>query len=353
MVPLVQHHRLLGFIAMMDEPIHHLQIKPWYPDLINTRFIIFDRENQHYDGVNGNFEYLTYLKFNASFLKRKANNYDKIYFITHGFQEFFMGDYVRLKDALLDFQATTNPAVIVVDWSDGSMYGRKMVNNAELDKTTYGQAAVNTMVVGREVGLLSYMLCVLEYIAREDIHYIGFDLGAHVMHFAGQWFSYLVDRIKERDSTPRRTGKVGRITGLDPSARDFQGYGTAAKLPYLSALDADFVDIMHTSSVRNNGDNDDVKNHRLGMSALSGHVDVYPNGGQEQPFCNNKPKCSHRRALHYFIASLSNDVDIKMSLTAFGADSYQEYIAIKTGIPAPTSLMSMFKRKQSKPAFIA
>ncbi|KAI1306039.1 Pancreatic lipase-related protein 2 [Halotydeus destructor] len=319
---------------MSDEPARHLGIRPYPPAQIATRFALADRNTHRTGGGGGDVPtlYLMYLNFDT-FEGLSDRDYDMIYFITHDFAESFNTDYVKLKNALLDYENNENPAVIIVDWKAGSMItAAKTVEHPELDRQIYGQAAVNAMVVGREVGLVSYLLTMFNIITRDRIHYIGLGVGAHVMHFAGRWFTHLEDRNQEYNGGPRGIGKIGRITGLDPSARYFQGYGTAAQLPYLNAQDAEFVDIIHTSAVNRNGDSRDINSGLYGMSVLSGHVDVYPNGGQTQPFCEGKAKCSHLRSLFYFIASLSNDTRVTQAMKAFGADTYQDYLERHKGV---------------------
>ncbi|KAI1306084.1 Pancreatic lipase-related protein 2 [Halotydeus destructor] len=313
MVSLVKHHRLLGFVPMMDEPMHHLNITPWLPKLIGTRFLLFDRNSIGADGVLGQGNEIKYLAIAAAF--PFFEDYDKLYFVTHGFMEFFSQIYKQLTIDLLRYRGYEKPAVIFVDWNKGAMSASKsgssvpftdqnLVLYPELVQSVYGQAVVNTVVVGREIALWNLILTTKNITSKHQVHYIGLGLGAHVMHVAAKWYSYLADRKQAEIGDSRIISKIGRITGLDPSARDFQGYGTATKLPYLNAQDAQFVDIIHTSAVTKNGDNKDIKDHRLGMSVASGHVDFYPNGGQQQPFCIGKPKCSHQRALHYFRTSL-------------------------------------------------
>ncbi|KAI1305939.1 Inactive pancreatic lipase-related protein 1 [Halotydeus destructor] len=325
MIPLLTHFRLLGFLSTSDEPINHLNVMPWMPNQISTTFVAYDRHTPRTQGHP-----LMYLDFDT-YGPVIGKNYDQAYFVTHGFQESYGHDYVQLMEALLDYQATTNPVVIFVDWKNGAMFSTRERPLAELDDTIYGQAAVNTMVVGREVALMTYILSMLKVISKDKVHYIGYDLGAQVMHFAGEWYRHLEDRNQEYTGGPRGAGKVGRITGLDPSARHFQGHGTEVKLPYLNVQDAEFVDIIHTSSVKSNGNDYDMKRNRFGMSILSGHLDVYPNGGQKQPFCEGQSKCSHKRALHYFIASISDKLNSTIDVTAKQAKSYKDYLASKPG----------------------
>lgn len=72
--------------------------------------------------------------------------------------------YTRLRTALLN----EYDHLIAVDWRGGS-------HNA-----FYPQSAANTVVVGREVALLIQKLNLCCEIDVNDVHVIGFSLGAHV-----------------------------------------------------------------------------------------------------------------------------------------------------------------------------
>ncbi|KAI1306085.1 Pancreatic lipase-related protein 2 [Halotydeus destructor] len=344
MISLVNHDRLLGFIAMMDEPLHHLKIQPEQPAKIQTKFSLLDAGAIIGDLVITKSQDLSY-KNPIKMKNAMKGKYNKIYFVAHDFQEAFEGKYLDLVHELLKYKQQEKPAVVAVDWRIGAQY--KVYSSAqfpELDTKVYGPAVANTIVVGREVALLTYYMTKHEVIKRQDVHYIGLGLGAQVMHVAGQYYTYLDSVDHENVGGPSKGGKVGRITGLDPSARDFQGYRTTAKIPYLNRQDAELVDIIHTSSVKHEGNEEDSASHRIGMSVLSGHVDFYPNGGQEQPFCKGIPRCSHERALHYFKASIMADMTVSKRLFALGANSYQEYLDLKPG-GRSSFFGSMFKPK--------
>ncbi|KAI1305943.1 Pancreatic lipase-related protein 2 [Halotydeus destructor] len=342
---------------MMDEPMHHLNITPWLPDLIGTKFLLFDRNNIDANGVLDQGIEIRYLAIGEAFPLFKGKYYDKLYLVTHDFMENFGEMYKQFVIDLLRYRGFERPVVIFVDWNKGAMFGnasasensdpfmaQDLASFPELVPSVYGQAAVNSVVVGREIALWNLILTTVNVISKHQIHYIGLGLGAHVMHVAGKWYTYLADRKQAEVSDSRIFSKIGRITGLDPSARDFQGYGTATKLPYLNAQDAEFVDIIHTSAVKQNGDSKDIKRNRFGMSVLSGHLDFYPNGGQKQPFCIGRPKCSHQRALHYFSASLY-EANMSDTMIAVEASSYHEYVIMRTG-KSMSFLGRMFKRKK-------
>jgi len=89
----------------------------------------------------------------------------------------------------------------------------------------------------------------------EDIHVIGFSLGAHVPAFA---------------ANALHPYQLPRITGLDPAMPLFI---TVNKNEKLDASDAEFVDVLHTNAFVQ------------GQIEPSGHIDFYVNGGSSQPGC--------------------------------------------------------------------
>lgn len=91
---------------------------------------------------------------------------------------------------------------------------------------------------------------------------IGFSLGAHT---AGLIAQYL------------QSGKLKRITGLDPAKPMFVLLKAAKRL---SEKDAVFVDVVHTDVLQR------------GILQPLGHVDFYVNGGIEQPGCQYQTETS-------------------------------------------------------------
>lgn len=63
-----------------------------------------------------------------------------------------------------------------------------------------------------------------------------------------------------------KSGRIGRITGLDPALPGFQD--TTNPNQKLDPSDAQFVDVIHTCS------------GLLGHNRNLGHADFYPNGGR-------------------------------------------------------------------------
>ena len=79
------------------------------------------------------------------------------------------------------------------------------------------------------------------------VQIIGHSLGAHAAAYVGK----------------RLNAKVGRITGLDPSSRQFEGMSAQVRL---NPNDATFVDIIHTNA----------GGAGAGILAQSGYVDFWP-----------------------------------------------------------------------------
>lgn len=70
----------------------------------------------------------------------------------------------------------------------------------------------------------------------------------------------------------RDKGKLGRITGLDPTIIFYQGTNRSHDL---DPSDAHFIDVIHTGA------------GILGQRGPNGHVDYYVNGGTTQPGCQS------------------------------------------------------------------
>ncbi|XP_039285252.1 inactive pancreatic lipase-related protein 1 isoform X2 [Nilaparvata lugens] len=216
----------------------------------------------------------------------------KTYFITHGF--FASGNSTwmsEMKDALLKKEDAN---VFIVDWGKGA------------STINYFQAASNTRVVGAEIARF------IDYAKKKykmdpgRIHLIGHSLGAHISSYAA-----------------KRVPGIGRVTGLDPAQPGFEG---TPKEVRLDKSDAQFVDVFHTN-IR-----PVLPTLGFGMISAVGHVDIYFNGGLDQPEClvpKNVPiasladiakikfrvlshyiSCSHTKAYQYFTATINSDCNI-------------------------------------------
>ncbi|XP_037958802.1 inactive pancreatic lipase-related protein 1 [Teleopsis dalmanni] len=186
--------------------------------------------------------------------------------IIHG----FVGhrDYspnIEVRPALLQYQQVY---VLTVDY--GTI--------AELP-CYYPWAVSNAGVVSKCLALLIDNLIDDGIYRSEDVHIIGFSLGAQI---AGITANYLRNRLR-------------RITGLDPAGPAFATDNLSHRL---DPSDADFIDIIHTDP--------------FGLSTIAtlGHVDFYPNLGQlSQPGCGIGQEgrivnCNHYRAPRYYAESI-------------------------------------------------
>uniref|UniRef100_A0A8D0HQ82 triacylglycerol lipase n=1 Tax=Sphenodon punctatus TaxID=8508 RepID=A0A8D0HQ82_SPHPU len=208
----------------------------------------------------------------------KFNVTAKTFFIIHGWTmsgmfERWLGSLVS---ALQEREKDAN--VVVVDW-------------LALAHQLYTDAVNYTKVVGKDVAKLLNWLQKKEYFQLENVHIIGYSLGAHVAGYAGNYAD----------------GTIGRITGLDPAGPMFE---VAEPNRRLSPDDANFVDVLHTYTRETLGVS-------IGIQMPVGHIDIYPNAGDYQPGCGlsdvlgalaygDAVKCEHERSVHLFVDSLVN-----------------------------------------------
>uniref|UniRef100_A0A1I8Q0V7 Lipase domain-containing protein n=1 Tax=Stomoxys calcitrans TaxID=35570 RepID=A0A1I8Q0V7_STOCA len=150
-------------------------------------------------------------------------------------------------------------------------YNFLALNASDYIDTLYTWSAFNTEEMGRIVAL--GLLKLITKVPIENLHLVGFSLGAHIVGSAGRYFYEF-------------TGKrLPRITGLDPANPCFN------EGEYLSGLqrgDADFIDVIHTNP------------GGLGKRGHLGDVDFYAGG-----YSNVKPgcslfSCSHQRAWRFY-----------------------------------------------------
>ncbi|XP_066150637.1 uncharacterized protein [Euwallacea fornicatus] len=153
----------------------------------------------------------------------------------------------------------------------------------------YLTAAQNTRVVGEYAAqFVDYMVSRGLYLP--SLHLAGLSLGAHMAGVCGS-------NVK--------SGRIRRITGMDPAGPLFTKWPKSLKL---DASDAEFVDVIHTDA------------GIFGYPNQIGHVDFWPNKGiAPQPGCNlNEVKkrnpdalmeyafCSHWRSYQFFAESVVN-----------------------------------------------
>ena len=99
----------------------------------------------------------------------------------------------------------------------------------------YANAVANTEVIGRQLGYLLFEMITKWYLDAENVHLIGFSLGAHIAGCASEF-------LKNRGIL------IGRITGLDPAGPLFNHNLIKQFTKKLDKSDARYVDIIHSDA---------------------------------------------------------------------------------------------------------
>ncbi|XP_060072744.1 pancreatic lipase-related protein 2-like [Ylistrum balloti] len=255
---------------------------PQKPTTVNTHLKLFTRSNSHSPITSFAVD-----KFasDISQFSTVLNTTKHTKFIIHGYLDSGTSSWIiELTRELLrkgDFN------VIVVDWKSGS-------------NQQYNLAVGNSFLIGAEVAKVLTYLHENQSLNYGRVHIIGHSLGAQVAGHIGY-------RVKG----------IGRISGLDPAEPDFRDKSADRRL---DQTDATLVDIIHT----------DGSKFKLlsgyGLLSPIGHMDFYPNRGQHQPGCDEKPiisainsilhgsvggatnsvTCSHHRAVDLYIESVNS-----------------------------------------------
>lgn len=221
---------------------------PQSPDSLKPEFRLFTRKNLNH------YQFLTFYDQDAL----SKSNFDpkkKTKLIIHGFLSNSEYEWIeRIKKAYLQIEDCN---VIKVDWRRGN-------------GMPYSQAVGNTRIVGMMVGKFLEMASKVGA-AFDSFHIIGDSLGAHIAGFAGKYLK----------------GKIGQITGLDPAGPYFQELDDPSA--HLWHTDAQFVEVIHTDGRDKYYDKKRDRILSIGTNKTLGHVDLFPNGGKQQPACENKP----------------------------------------------------------------
>uniref|UniRef100_A0A8C0UKK3 Lipoprotein lipase n=1 Tax=Cyanistes caeruleus TaxID=156563 RepID=A0A8C0UKK3_CYACU len=234
------------------------------------------------------------------------NHTSKTFVVIHGWTVTGMYEswVPKLVDALYKREPDSN--VIVVDW---------LVRAQQ----HYPVSAAYTRLVGKDVATFIDWLEEKFNYPLNNLHLLGYSLGAHAAGIAG-------------NLTKK---KVNRITGLDPAGPTFE---YADELTRLSPDDAEFVDVLHTYT-RGSPD------RSIGIQKPVGHIDIYPNGGGFQPGCNlgealrliaekgfgdvdQLVKCSHERSIHLFIDSLLNEEKPSMAYRCNTKEAFEKGLCL-------------------------
>ncbi|XP_011495868.1 PREDICTED: pancreatic triacylglycerol lipase-like isoform X2 [Ceratosolen solmsi marchali] len=253
---------------------------PVRPDSINPHFMLYTRQRID-DPHQLIIDDLSTIR-NSPLRKR-----ENLYFIIHGYLDNGNKTWVlRMMRELLQHEDAN---VIVVNWIGGA-------------GPPYTQAVANTRLVGAMTGRLASQLIQRGNILPTRLHCIGHSLGAHTCGYIGY------------NLRVQYGYKLSRISGLDPAEPHFSNTSPMVRL---DPTDADFVTAIHT-------DCSPFISGGLGISQPVAHIDFYPNGGRNQPGCNEGVfnsitlekgslfrgikrflGCNHIRSYEYFIESIN------------------------------------------------
>ncbi|XP_071507353.1 pancreatic lipase-related protein 2-like [Diadema antillarum] len=261
-----------GLGCFTDElECHRPAFPPQSLEEIDLHFYLYTRRNR----------YTPYELFRTDVDNIRNSNFDpqkRTKILTHG----YLGNYEEqmyedLKNAFLDREDVN---FILLDWRDGAV-GR------------YSVSMQNARVVGRQTASLIETFNVELGAYYKDFHVIGYSLGGHVAGYVGEIIPGL-----------------GRITGLDPAGPGFQY--TDVKECRLDESDAMLVDVIHSGA------------KLTGTAIRLGHMDFYPNGGEQQPGCgvDVTSNCSHERSRQFLLESLTST---DCQFTSYPCDSWNRY----------------------------
>jgi len=240
-------------------------------DLSKIQIFLWTRKNklQYNNIVIGDSDTLSRGGFNKN---------DPIKIFIHGFSDQAITSWTRtLKKEYLEHG---NYNIIAIDWKPLA------------ESPWYNTASKNSRTVGLVTSKLIQWL-IGEGVLWENVHVLGASLGAQAAGYTGMFTK----------------GKIGRITGLDPSGPLFHTVGTVDRL---DRSDAQFVDVIHTAG------------RWVGNDDIQGHVDFFPNGGRApQPGCADSESldlsCSHFQSWRFYAESIA----------AFHVTSNSQFIAIQ------------------------
>ncbi|XP_073451925.1 pancreatic lipase-related protein 2-like isoform X2 [Aquarana catesbeiana] len=284
----------------LQRPIPHL---PLPPEIINTRFLLYTRDNLN------TYQEISAIQHNT-IEESNFKTFRKTRFIIHGFLDNGENSWmIQMCQAMLKVEDVN---CICVDWHGGSL-------------GLYTQASNNIRVVGAEVAFFTKILQNVFDYSPSNVHIIGHSLGAHAAGEAG-----------------KNHPGIDRITGLDPAQPYFQGTPIEVRL---DPSDAKLVDAIHTDGAPTLIN---IDFGGFGMSQTVGHLDFFPNGGEHMPGCKKTEilnvgsldritnvvedlaACNHLRSYKYYTESILNPEGF-MGYAASSYNDFQEGV----GFPCP------------------
>lgn len=277
---------------------------PEKPNDIGAEFVIYTRKGRVETkyGVREQCDSSRCAKYPFNILEMEQSDFDpskRTILVVAGYMSSSEDKWrLDIKDRWLVLEDVN---VIVVSWKDGN-------------HEAYDQAASNTRVLARLITIFFYYLAQVKNVNPLDENFlssitlVGHSLGAHVCGFVGKDYS----------------GRIGRITGLDPAGPRFNDEPRESKL---DKTDAQLVEAIHTNGGR--------MLPFFGHEDPLGHIDYYANDGTNQPDCKLPLAgvCSHSRATKLYIDFLDQSISRMQNRSqspckfssAFRSDSWSSF----------------------------
>lgn len=208
-------------------------------------------------------------------------------FIIHGFSESSYRNWIkRLSQAILAREDGHN-IVLVVDYWD-------------FHRIEYYWMGYNAFFVSKQIVDVIDKLVIHNNLQLSRTHLIGFSLG-------GRMCGMVAAQLK--------TGKVGKITALDPT---FPLVDSEDKFGALDFSDAEMVVVLRTSLIA--------------YYSPLGHVDFFVNGGYVQPGCDAWwfPHLVQQLCSHYRVVVLAIEAEVDAG-RAFPSCICPDYISFRNG----------------------
>ncbi|RWS01172.1 epithelial chloride channel protein-like protein, partial [Dinothrombium tinctorium] len=255
--------------------------------LYQSNFIISNEIEQLYDvdrncAVRG-VQFRTWLKnFNEIEIGRIADHSPKkVRVYIHGHLTQRVGSDIR--DATFKCSPAID-AIVLANWTTAKA----------LPRYNYDTIRMNVEFASKCVAVKLYLL---DRNGTIDYELVGHGMGAHIAGMTARIFKIHSKRV------------IKAITGLDPVGRVFNDHKSLS----LQCTDSRVVSVIHTNTAVYGSKHKICEN------------DLYPNGGERQPDCENvleRDICSHRKARQIYIEKLCDDepknvVDHKKILPRF------------------------------------
>lgn len=189
----VSFHPKMGNVSKDESPVPSTGIFP-HLDYLKTTFKIHDQY--------GNTADLDFQREQHSF----GRTFEKLFVIIPGYAATTSdSEYDELKNFMMRRYRTSDVAVLQVDYNRAGQW--RECPKFEGEPCIYAPQAVNTITNGRVLAILLNNLVDSLAVKQEDVHIIGFDMGAHVGRVAGKWFTKMNETF---DGFHRH---LGRLTG--------------------------------------------------------------------------------------------------------------------------------------------